>query len=73
MDFVYHYTDEQEQFREEVRTWLEIHLPKDLVEPIDPRDQTHDLNVRWQQVHKEIAKQGWMYPTWPTEYGGGGR
>ena len=30
MDFAYHYTEEQEQFRQEVASWLEANLPGEL-------------------------------------------
>ena len=26
----------------------------------------------WREKHKELAKKGWLYPTFPKEYGGGG-
>lgn len=72
MDFSLPYTDEQETFRKEVRSWLAENVPGDLKDPIDPRDFTVELNERWRGVHKELGKKGWLYPTFPKEYGGGG-
>tara|TARA_Y100000590_G_scaffold54886_2_gene57384 strand:- start:2715 stop:3959 length:1245 start_codon:yes stop_codon:yes gene_type:complete len=72
MDFSLPYTNEQETFRKEVRSWLAENVPSDLKDPVDPRDFTIELNERWREVHKELGKKGWLYPTFPKEYGGGG-
>ena len=40
MDFEPRYTPEQEQFRREVRQWLEENVPQDIVHPADPADLT---------------------------------
>ena len=72
MDFSLPYTEEQEAFRKEVRTWLGHNVPEGLQDPVDSRDFTLELNERWRDVHKGLAKQGWLYPTFPKEYGGGG-
>jgi len=40
MDFGYHYTNEQEEFRGEVRTWLESNVPDNMTEPVDAPDLT---------------------------------
>ena len=72
MDFAMPYTEEQEQFRQEVRAWLEENIPQEMKDPIDPRDRTSKDYQWWLEKRKEIAKKGWLYPTFPTEYGGGG-
>ncbi len=72
MDFALPYTEEQEKFREEVRTWLKENVPSDLKDPVDPREFNLELAERWKDVHKGMAKMGWLYPTFPKEYGGGG-
>ena len=79
MDFATHYTEEQEQFRAEVRAWLEENIPEDKRAPIDPEVLTEgqegalaDLYWFWREKHKELAAKGWLYPTYPKEYGGGG-
>ena len=38
MDFEPQFTQEQEEFRIEVRAWLKEHVPTDLVEPADAAD-----------------------------------
>jgi alkylation response protein AidB-like acyl-CoA dehydrogenase len=73
MDFALPYTEEQEQFRQEVRTWLEENIPEEMKDPVDDRnDFTKEQYLFWREKHKEIAQKGWLYPTFPKEYGGGG-
>ena len=72
MDFAMPYTEEQEQFRQEVRAWLEENIPQERKDPIDARDRTSEDYQWWLEKRKEIAKKGWLYPTFPAEYGGGG-
>jgi len=72
MDFALPYTDEQENFRQEVRTWLEENIPEDMKEPTDARDLTKEQYLFWRGKHLELAEKGWLYPTYPKEYGGGG-
>ena len=74
MDFALHftYTEEQEQFRQEVRAWLEENVPEEMKSPIDPRDNTPEMYWFWREKQVEMGKKGWLYPTYPKEYGGGG-
>ena len=72
MDFANTYTEEQEEFRKEVRTWLEENVREEMKEPIDPDDFTDEQYWYWRETHKELAVKGWLYPTYPKEYGGGG-
>lgn len=79
MDFATHYTEEQERFRGEVRTWLEENIPEEKRAPVDPEVLTSgqegalaDLYWFWREKHIELAAKGWLYPTYPKEYGGGG-
>lgn len=72
MDFSLPYTEEQEQFRQEVRTWLTENVPEEMKDPIDPRERTSEQYDWWKEKRKEIAAKGWLYPTYPKEVGGGG-
>jgi hypothetical protein len=79
MDFATKYTEEQEQFRLEVRTWLEDNIPADKRAPVDLEavsdgqdGKLADLYWFWREKHKVLAEKGWLYPTYPKEYGGGG-
>ena len=72
MDFVLPYTEEQERFRQEVRTWLEENIPQEMRQPIDSGDYTEEQYLFWREKQKSLATKGWLYPTMPKEYGGGG-
>ena len=72
MDFEYTYTDEQQAFRSEVRGWLEQNIPQEMQAPVDPLDLSEEQYRFWREAHLKIAAQGWLHPTYPKEYGGGG-
>ncbi len=75
MDFQYRYTPAQETFRKEVADFLEANLPPDWPRPHFAIDHAHMSKETWQWVkrmQKEMGKRGWLFPTWPKEYGGGG-
>lgn len=68
MDF--NYTAEEHAFRDELRQWLEAHIPEDW-----PDEDERDVNVThygerlkgWQQT---LGQAGWAAISWPKEYGG---
>jgi alkylation response protein AidB-like acyl-CoA dehydrogenase len=64
------YSQEELAFRDEVRGWLAANLPQDLREKVASYEELgrEDL-LRW---HKILAKQGWVAPAWPKEWGGTG-
>lgn len=72
MDFKYHYTEEQKEFRREVRTWLEDNIPAGMKAPVDRLDLTEEHYRFWRQMHMQLAEKGWLHPTYPKGYGGGG-
>ena len=72
MDFALPYTPEQEAFREEVRAWLGENVPEDMRNPIDGRKFSKEHYLYWRQMHQRLAAKGWLFPTFPKEYGGGG-
>ena len=65
---------ELETFRAETREWLEANCPMEM----------RDKSFHWEEAHKyyssedadlwrqRMAERGWIAPTWPKEYGGGG-
>jgi alkylation response protein AidB-like acyl-CoA dehydrogenase len=64
------YSPEEQAFREEVRVWLRENLPADLREKVSAYDHLgKDDLQRW---HRILAKQGWVAPSWPKEWGGTG-
>jgi alkylation response protein AidB-like acyl-CoA dehydrogenase len=62
------YSQEESAFRDEVRGWLKANLPQDLRDKVANYDELgrEDL-LRW---HRILAKQGWVAPAWPKEWGG---
>jgi len=74
MDFEQHYTAEQEAFREEVRAWLEANIPPGLeaATPFDVQRQSPE-QFQWARgFRKLLGEKGWLAPTWPAAFGGGG-
>jgi len=64
------YSQEEIAFRDDVRTWLEANLPQDLRQKMaDYAHLSKDDLVRW---HRILARQGWVAPSWPKEWGGTG-
>jgi alkylation response protein AidB-like acyl-CoA dehydrogenase len=63
-------TGEDRAFRDQVRSFLERHLPDDLRHKVRSHLRlSKDDSVRW---HKILYRQGWVAPGWPVEYGGPG-
>ncbi len=64
-----------QDFREEVRDWLETHCPpaaRGRGEPITigtKRPMKDPALLAWRH---ELGSRGWTVPLWPKEYGGGG-
>ena len=64
------YSIEELAFRDEVRAWLRANLPQDLREKVESYEHlSKDDLLRW---HRILAKQGWVAPAWPKEWGGTG-
>ncbi|MCU1596064.1 MAG: putative acyl-CoA dehydrogenase, partial [Frankiales bacterium] len=61
------FTREEQDFRDEARTWLTEHFPK------EPRPHggtaVRDYDLAWQRTQYD---GGWAGVSWPTEYGGRG-
>ncbi len=75
MDFEYrpNYTPELEDFRKEVRTWMEGNIPPEIKAPVDSEDMPDDLYEFGVQLRIKLAeKKNWLYPSYSKQYGGGG-
>jgi hypothetical protein len=72
MDFSLDYTKEEEQFAKEVREWLEENVPKDLVNIRDAQKMSAEQFQKRREFARKLGKKGWLYPSYPREYGGGG-
>ncbi len=71
MDFDLDYSEEQEEFRKEVRAWLETHVPRVELPP-DSADLTEEHYEIGKAFRRDLGAKGWLAPTWPKEFGGGG-
>src|SRR5262249_33049906 len=71
MDFEVTYTPEQEAFRTEVRAWLAANIPDGLEQPIDPGHLSLEQYQNLRELGRRLGAKGWLYPTYPKEYGGG--
>ena len=72
MDFEIKDTKTQKAFRTVVRAWLDEHAPRDLDIPSDGSPLKSDTQERVKEFQCKLGSQGWLAPTWPKEYGGGG-
>ncbi|UFS56230.1 acyl-CoA dehydrogenase family protein [Comamonadaceae bacterium M7527] len=64
------FTPEEQAFRQEVRTWVEANLPKDLAAKVHGAQRlSRDDMQRWAQI---LGKKGWLGYGWPTQFGGPG-
>ncbi|MGI9592870.1 MAG: acyl-CoA dehydrogenase family protein [Myxococcota bacterium] len=68
-----------ETFRKETRTWLEENCPESMRQPVASSDEI-EWGGRGAQGRSDdkklwldrMGEKGWICPTWPTPYGGGG-
>lgn len=68
-----------DEFRSDVRSWLEQNCPEDMRKPIESEDDVvwggrnftykNEASKLWLD---RMAEKGWTVPTWPKEYGGAG-
>jgi alkylation response protein AidB-like acyl-CoA dehydrogenase len=66
------YTKKQEEFAEEVRAWLDENIPEGMTFPRDPLKVSHEQFEKRREFARRIGRKGWLYPSYPREYGGGG-
>lgn len=72
MNFSLDYTPEQEKFAKEVRNWLDKNIPKDLIYPAETTKMTDEQWQKRLEFRQKLGKKCWLYPEYPTKYGGGG-
>jgi alkylation response protein AidB-like acyl-CoA dehydrogenase len=72
MDF--RFTEAEEGYREEVRSWLEKNLP-DWWDEVGERETGEDDDIfpKLREWHQKLYDAGYIGVTWPVEYGGQGR
>ena len=64
------FTPEEQQFRENIRTWVRSNLPADISHKVHHalRLSKEDMQ-RWARI---LGKKGWLGHGWPKEFGGPG-
>jgi alkylation response protein AidB-like acyl-CoA dehydrogenase len=72
VDFSLTYTPEQERFRAEVRTWLAESVPPGINARPASHEESYRLYLMRRELGRRLGAKGWLYPSAPTEYGGGG-
>ena len=71
MDFKY--SEEDEAFRTEFRTWLEANMPRDWRDDGELADpDTKSEFERRRAWHRKLYDAGWMCIHWPKQFGGRG-
>ena len=60
------FTEEQNTFRKEIRSWLELNLPKNKLQSLDTKEG-FEQHREWE---KTLNSGNWSMVTWPKEYGG---
>jgi hypothetical protein len=64
------FTPEEQAFREEVRTWVQANLPKEISHKVhNALRLTRDDMQGWAKI---LGKKGWLAFGWPKEFGGPG-
>ena len=63
-----------EEFRQLVREWMDANavIPDDIPIPARRSPLSTELKQWAVQFRRKLGAQGWIAPTWPREYGGGG-
>jgi alkylation response protein AidB-like acyl-CoA dehydrogenase len=72
MDFSLEFSNNQEEFANEVKAWLGENLPEGWVNKRDPDKITHEQWQKRRELAHKLGARGWLYPQYPQEYGGGG-
>ncbi len=62
------YTSEQEAFRKEARSWLEVNVPAEPLKSFDSKEG-FEQHCQWEI---KLNEGGWAMVPWPVEYGGRG-
>ena len=72
MDFKATYSEEAEEFRKEVRDWLNANVPANMEFPPETEELDDKTLAFAKKLRHQLAAKEWLYPSWPKEYGGGG-
>jgi alkylation response protein AidB-like acyl-CoA dehydrogenase len=60
------------RFAKEVGDWLDENIPKGLGTIRDAQKMSYEEFKTRRAFAQKLGRKGWLYPTYPREYGGGG-
>ena len=64
------FTEEEEAFRQEVRTWIQSAMPEDMRKKANGEGRfSPEDSATW---HRILYEKGWVAPHWPEQHGGTG-
>ena len=64
------FTPEEQQFRDDIRTWVKANLPPDISHKVHHAlHLTRDDMQRWAKI---LGRKGWLGHSWPKSFGGPG-
>ena len=72
MEFELKYNEAQEQFRDEVRTWLAANVPDGITARPRSFEESHAIYLQRRELGRKLGAKGWLYPSGEKQYGGGG-
>lgn len=72
MDFEVRYTEKQQAFRAEVAHWLQQTVPEILRGREEHEHEPYEVYQQRRELGRRMGAKGWLYPSGPAEYGGGG-
>ncbi len=67
------FTKQEEDFRQELRDFLDQELPEDWDPLGQPGETPEERHAFTRGMAKKLADKGWLTLAWPEEYGGQGR
>ncbi len=71
MEFELAYTQEQESFRKEVRSWIKDNVPAGIGAESPVEEDPREVWEAKREVGRRMGAKGWLWPTMPKEFGGG--
>ena len=70
MDFEFHFSPELENFRQEVRAFIEEHALKEPLTHSQRTLLTPELFKKGRDLQRALGEKGWFAPRYPKKYGG---
>jgi len=72
VEFELKYNKAQEEFRDEVRTWLAANVPDGITARPRTFEESYAVYLKRRELGRKLGAKGWLYPSGEKQYGGGG-